>query len=79
MKKMKSFLRVWIAGASVAGFIFGWATFAHSNKPIVLAFLQNQTTTNTTPASSVQTSNQVFQAVQLPNRSISPRLRTGGS
>jgi hypothetical protein len=79
MKKIKNALRVWIAGASVAGFIFGWATFAHSNKPVALAFLQSQSTTNSTAASITQTGIQTFQAVQQPQFSTSPRLRTGGS
>jgi hypothetical protein len=62
----------------VAGFIFGWATFAHSNKPVALTILQNQSTTNST-TSTTQTSIQAFQAIQRPVISTSPRLRTGGS
>jgi len=83
MKKLKNFLRVWIAGASVAGFIFGWATFAHANKPVALAFLQNQTTTQTASAgstlTSTQASNQTLQSLPQTRFSASPRLRTGGS
>jgi len=78
MKKIKNLLRVWIAGASIAGFIFGWATFAHANKPVALTFLQNQSTTISATTTS-QTSVQSLQTIQQPVISTSPRLRTGGS
>ncbi len=30
----KTFLKIWIAFASVIAFLFGWVTFAHSGKPV---------------------------------------------
>ena len=34
MKAFKSLLHIFLALASTAGFLVGWATFAHSNKPV---------------------------------------------
>jgi hypothetical protein len=36
MKPLKSLIRVWIASASVAGFVGGWAFLAHAGKPAPL-------------------------------------------
>jgi hypothetical protein len=81
MKNVKNFLRVWIAGASVAGFIFGWATFAHANKPVTLPIVQSLSPTSSTTSSSTsaQTSIQGLQSIPQSRFSTSPRLRTGGS
>ncbi len=88
MKKIKSLLRYWIAGVSIAGFLFGWITFAHSSKPAALAIFQGQatasvstgqTSASTAGGSNTQASIQSFQVIQPPQFSTSPRLRTGGS
>ena len=34
MKSFKSLLHIFLGLASMAGFLIGWATFAHSNKPV---------------------------------------------
>lgn len=34
MKSFKTFLHLLITGASLAGFVGGWAVFAHSPKPL---------------------------------------------
>ncbi len=36
MRLIKNFIRVWIASASVAGFVGGWAFLAHAGKPAPL-------------------------------------------
>ena len=77
MKKTKNFLRIWITGASVAGFLFGWATFAHAQTPAALAALQSLTTTSST----TNTSTALTTSTQTTVQSFSPsaRIRTGGS
>jgi hypothetical protein len=40
MKLVKNFMRVWIASASVAGFVGGWAFLAHAGKPAPLTGTQ---------------------------------------
>jgi hypothetical protein len=45
MKSLKNGIRIWITGASVAGFLGGWVLLAHAPKP---APLQVSTTTTTT-------------------------------
>lgn len=35
-KLMKTLLRLWIAGISTAGLLFGWIFLAHSGKPAAL-------------------------------------------
>jgi len=82
MKNAKNFLRIWITGASMAGFIFGWATFAHANKPVTLPIVQSLSPTSsaaTTTTSSAQISIQGLQTLPQTNFSTSPRIRTGGS
>jgi hypothetical protein len=86
MKTMKNVLRLWIAGASMAGFVGGWALLAHSPKPAPLI--------NATPAVATLPPLQPVPSIngggggQLPffsqpsvsqPRAFAPRLRTGGS
>jgi hypothetical protein len=89
MKKTKNLFRMWIAGVSVAGFMFGWGTFAHANNQGTAGLSQSQASTtvsatqaadtSTTSRASTSASLQTFQTVQQPQFSTSPRLRTGGS
>ncbi len=37
MQLIKNVIRIWIASASVAGFVGGWAILAHAGKPAPLA------------------------------------------
>ncbi len=47
MKRLKSFLHLWIAAASTISFLGGWIVFSHSAKP--------ETATASLPAPAVQT------------------------
>jgi hypothetical protein len=77
MKKIKSYLRAWIATASIVGFLFGWVMFAHSAKP---ASINNQSAQAANQSSSSQVaSSQSFIPLQQSQASAQIRLRTGGS
>ena len=86
MKFLKNSLRTWVALTSIAGFLGGWAVFAHSEKPV-----------SSTPQQSVQIQvaplqtlpaipslNQPIQQIQLIQpmpqvNMFSGSMRTGGS
>ena len=75
MKKLKTSLRLWIAAASVTGFLSGWVLFAQAGK------LANY---NSTPPPSVQTPLPTLAPLPALNGfgaglQALPRLRTGGS
>jgi hypothetical protein len=90
MKSLKKAIRIWIATASLAGFMGGWLLLAHAGKP---APLQTQTSTSLTPIptlpplsslndGSFNSSSFGFQSLpsapQVSSRGF-PRLRTSGS
>jgi hypothetical protein len=88
MKFLKNGLRTWVAITSVAGFLGGWAVFAHAEKPV----------SNTTPQPvqqqievaplptlpAIPSLDQPIQQIQpiqpMPQiNTFSRRMRTGGS
>jgi hypothetical protein len=89
MKSLKKFIRIWIAGASLVGFMGGWLLLAHAGKP---APLQSQTPNSVTtlptlaPLPSLDSQSfsspsfgfQSLLAPQVSSRGF-PRLRTSGS
>ena len=91
MKNLKNGIRIWITGASLAGFLGGWVLLAHAPKP---APLQGSTTTNPTstleplptlpPLPSINGSStgnlQPLQPLPQPQIQMSfPSMRTRGS
>jgi hypothetical protein len=86
MKIIKSSMRVWITLASLGSFIFAWALFGHSNKPLPLQFnlpsitAQSQASVQTLRAIDANRQSQSFPFSQQNQAFWSrPRLRTGGS
>ncbi len=88
MKIVKNLIRVWITSASVAGFVGGWAFFAHAGKPAPLmggSPTQAQlgplpTLEPLPPLDGFSTNLQpLFSLPQTRAMSIFPRLRTSGS
>ena len=76
MKKIKSFLRTWIAGASIVGFLFGWVMFAHSSKP---ASISSNLTASQASTVLTTTGSQSLIPLAQSQTSVQTRLRTGGS
>jgi hypothetical protein len=90
MKFLKNGLRTWVAITSIAGFLGGWAVFAHAEKPV-------STTAQQPPPAQIQVPplptlpaipslSQPIQQVQpiqpiqpMPQINTFSRMRTGGS
>jgi hypothetical protein len=89
MKPFRKLLRIWIALASVASFLGGWAILAHSPKPVLSqAGTSQQTVLPDLPAiqaygGDVNNNGLGFFSDNAPANSQSvsgmPRLRTRGS
>ncbi len=86
MKFLKNGLRMWVAITSIAGFLGGWAVFAHSEKPVSSAPKQSVqiqvAPLPTLPA--IPSLNQPIQQIQpiqpIPQVNMFSRsIRTGGS
>jgi hypothetical protein len=84
MKKLKISLRLWIAAASVTGFLSGWILFAQAGKPVnsnPAPPLSEQAPLPTlAPLPSLNGPGSGLQPLQpLQDFRALPRLRTGGS
>jgi hypothetical protein len=85
-KVTKSIMHVWISLASIAAFVFGWAIFAHADKPAPLVVQQTTSPVLEAPALEpipsidelLLSSSRSMQLSQRPASSF-PRLRTRGS
>jgi hypothetical protein len=87
-KVTKSIMHVWISLASIAAFAFGWAIFAHAEKPAPLVVDQQPSISVEAPTLdpipsidelvSSSSSSQSTQFFQNPTFSA-PRLRARGS
>jgi hypothetical protein len=84
-KVTKAIIHIWISLASMAAFVFGWAVFAHAEKPAPLVVQQTPSvsvvpTLEPIPSIDelVRSSSQSMQFFQNPNFSP-PRLRARGS
>lgn len=55
MKTLKRWLRLWLAGASLAGFFGGWALLAHAPKPAPLQLSSPPTQEPSTAGQAVPT------------------------
>jgi len=85
-KITKSIIHVWVSLASMAAFMFGWAIFAHTEKPAPLIVQQPPSMQLEVPSLEpipsidelVQSSSQSMQIFQKPASSL-PRLRARGS
>ncbi len=78
MKKIKVLLRYWIAAATVAGFLFGWITFAHSAKTVSISGQTSQSTSSSTTSLTAANAQTIVSLPQSQS-AFQPRLRTGGS
>lgn len=85
-KLTKTILHLWLSLVSVAGFAFGWAFLAHTQKPAPLVVPQVQTYTpiqpllEPIPTLNDLLKNEVPSPAMLQNPSITfPRLHTRGS
>jgi hypothetical protein len=88
MKFLKNGLRTWVALSSIAGFLGGWAVFAHSDKPVSSTPqppAQQQIEVAPLPTlPAIPSLSQPIQQIQpiqpMPQiNTFSPRMRTGGS
>jgi hypothetical protein len=88
MKFLKNGLRTWVALTSIAGFLGGWAVFAHSEKPITSTAqqpVQQQIEVAPLPTlPAIPSLNQPIQQIQpiqpMPQiNTFSRKMRTGGS
>lgn len=86
MKSLKWILRIWIAIASVIGFLGGWATLAHAGKPAPATSSQSSINIPTQLPTLAPLPNFDNGPVQLqppaqsqPFQSFMPSFRTRGS
>jgi hypothetical protein len=87
MKILKNGLRTWVAITSIAGFLGGWAVFAHAEKPVSNTAQQPTQQIEVAPLPTlpaIPSLNQPIQQIQpiqpMPQiNTFSRRMRTGGS
>lgn len=87
MKFLKNGLRTWVAITSIAGFLGGWAVFAHAEKPVSNTTQQPAQQIEVPPLPTlpaIPSLNQPIQQIQpiqpMPQiNTFLPRMRTGGS
>lgn len=92
MNFLKNGLRTWVAITSIAGFLGGWAVFAHAEKPVTNSVQQQQPAQiQTAPLPTLPAlppMNQPIQQIQpvqpiqiqpMPQINTFSRMRTGGS
>jgi hypothetical protein len=85
-KVTKSITHVWISLASIGAFLFGWAVFAHAEKPAPIVAQSQPSITVVAPTLDpipsidelVSSSSQSTQSFRNPTFSA-PRLRARGS
>jgi hypothetical protein len=89
MKFLKNGLRTWVAITSIAGFLGGWAVFAHAEKPVSNTAQQQPVQIQVAPLPTlpaIPSLNQPIQQIQpiqpiqpMPQINTFSRMRTGGS
>jgi hypothetical protein len=90
MKFLKNGLRTWVAITSIAGFLGGWAVFAHAEKPVSTTAQQQPPAQIQVPPlptlPAIPSLSQPIQQVQpiqpiqpMPQINTFSRMRTGGS
>jgi hypothetical protein len=87
MKFLKNGLRTWVAITSVAGFLGGWAVFAHAEKPVSNTTPQPTQQIEVAPLPTLPAIPSLSQPIQqiqpiqpMPQiNTFSRRIRTGGS